>query len=73
LWPCQGGPLRVDTANLDLRRYIIFELKADRAEPEHLGKLSFYVTDVNDLLRRPDHGDQATIGGLLATDRDDIS
>ena len=58
--------------HLGLRRYIIFELKVGRAEPEHLGKLSFYVTVVDDLLRRPEHGDQATIGILLAADRDDI-
>ena len=58
--------------HLGLRRYIIFELKVGHAEPEHLGNLSFYVSVVDDLLRRPEHGDRATIGILLAADRDDV-
>lgn len=58
--------------HLGLRRYVVFELKVGRVEPEHLGKLSFYVNAVDDLLRRPEHGDGSSIGILLAADRDDI-
>jgi predicted nuclease of restriction endonuclease-like (RecB) superfamily len=58
--------------HLGLRRYIVFELKVGRVEPEHLGKLNFYVNAVDDLLRRPEHGDGSTIGILLAADRDDV-
>lgn len=58
--------------HLGLRRFIVLELKAGPAEPEHLGKLNFYVNAVDDLLRRPEHGDGSTIGILLAADRDDV-
>lgn len=36
--------------------YAVFELKVGRVEPEHLGKFSFYLNAVDDLLRRPEHG-----------------
>jgi predicted nuclease of restriction endonuclease-like (RecB) superfamily len=58
--------------HLGLRRFIVFELKVGPVEPEHLGKLSFYVTAVDDQLRRPEHGDGPTIGILLAGHRDDV-
>jgi YhcG PDDEXK nuclease domain len=58
--------------HLGLRRFVVFELKVGAAEPEHLGKLKFYVNAVDDLLRRPEHGDPATIGIMLAAHRDDI-
>ncbi len=59
--------------HLGLRRFIVFELKAVAAQPEHIGKLNFYVNVVDDLLRRPEHGDGSTIGILLAADRDDVA
>lgn len=59
--------------HLGLRRFIVFELKTVAAQPEHLGKLNFYVNAVDDLLRRPEHGDGSTIGILLAADRDDVA
>ena len=59
--------------HLGLRRFIVFELKSVAAEPEHIGKLNFYVNVVDDLLRRPEHGDATTIGILLAADRDDVA
>ena len=58
--------------HLGLRRFVVFELKIGHAEPEHIGKLNFYVNAVDDLLRKPEHGDGTTIGILLAADRDDI-
>lgn len=58
--------------HLGLRRFVVFELKVGQAEPEHIGKLNFYVNAVDDQLRRPEHGDGATIGILLAATRDDI-
>ncbi len=59
--------------HLGLRRFIVFELKSVAAQPEHIGKLNFYVNVVDDLLRRPEHGDGTTIGILLAADRDDVA
>lgn len=58
--------------HLGLRRYVVFELKVVPAAPEHLGKLNFYVNAIDDLMRRPEHGDGATIGILLAATRDDV-
>ena len=58
--------------HLGLRRFVIIELKIGTAEPEHLGQLAFYVNAADDLLRRPDRGDDPTIGILLVTDRDDV-
>ncbi len=58
--------------HLGLRRFVVFELKAGRAQPEHVGKLNFYVSAVDDLLRRPEHGDGPTIGILLAASRNDV-
>jgi len=40
--------------------------------PEHLGQLHFYVNVVDDLLRRPEHGDGPTIGILPAADRSGV-
>lgn len=57
--------------HLGLRRFVVFELKVGTVEPEHVGKLSFYVTAVDEALRRPDH-DGPTIGILLAGHRDDV-
>lgn len=58
--------------HLTLRRFVVFELKVTTVEPEHVGKLSFYVTAVDEALRRPEHGDGPTIGILLAGHRDDV-
>ena len=35
--------------HLGLRRFIVFELKSVAAEPEHIGKLNFYVNIIDDL------------------------
>jgi len=40
--------------------------------PRHLGTLNFDGNAVDDLLRRPEHGDGSTTGILLAADRDDV-
>ena len=59
--------------HLELRRFIVFELKAVAAEPEHIGKLNFYVNVVDDRLRKEQHGDRPTVGILLAAGRDDVA
>ena len=59
--------------HLELRRFVVFELKAVAAEPEHIGKLNFYVNVVDDRLRKSEHGDRPTIEILLAADRDDVA
>lgn len=49
--------------HLRLRCYVVIELKAGDFRPEHAGKLNFYLSAVDDLLRA-EH-DEPTIGLLL--------
>lgn len=49
--------------HLRLRCFLVLELKAGRFQPEHLGKLNFYLSAVDDLLRQPD--DAPSIGLIL--------
>jgi predicted nuclease of restriction endonuclease-like (RecB) superfamily len=55
-----------------LHRYVVFELKLGRFEPEYAGKLNFYVQLVDDHLRDQTH-DDPTLGMLLVVGRDDIT
>ena len=54
---------------LKLRCYVVIELKAGKFRPEHMGKLNFYLSAVDDLLRHPD--DRPSIGLVLCKDRED--
>jgi predicted nuclease of restriction endonuclease-like (RecB) superfamily len=49
--------------NLKLRCFVIIELKAGDFKPEYAGKLNFYVSAADDILRHRD--DKPTIGLLL--------
>lgn len=51
-----------------LKRYIVIELKTTAFEPEFIGKLNFYLTAVNQLVK--DVNDQNTIGILLCKNKD---
>lgn len=51
-----------------LKAYIIIELKAKEFEPEFVGKLNFYVSAINELVR--DSHDRPTIGILLCKGKD---
>jgi len=44
--------------HLKLRAYVVVDLKMKAFEPEFAGKMNFYLSAVNDLLRHPD--DQPT-------------
>jgi predicted nuclease of restriction endonuclease-like (RecB) superfamily len=55
-----------------LHRYVVFELKLGRFEPEYIGKLNFYVQLVDDHLRDRDR-DDPTLGMLLVVGRDDVT
>lgn len=54
--------------HLKLRCYFVVELKAGKFRPEHMGKLNFYLSAVDDLLRHAD--DQPSIGLVLCKDSD---
>ncbi len=56
--------------HLRLRRYIIFELKAGDFKPEHVGKLNFYVSAADDILRHAD--DKPTLGVLLCRTKNKV-
>ena len=47
---------------------VAFELKVDRFEPEHLGKLNFYLEALDRDLRKPH--ENPTIGVLLCASKD---
>lgn len=49
--------------NVNLRCFFVCELKAVELEPEHIGKLNFYLAIVDDILKAPD--DNPSIGLLL--------
>ncbi len=54
--------------HIKLRCYVVIELKAAEFIPEHAGKLNFYLSAVDDLLRR--EGDNPTIGLLLCAEKE---
>lgn len=56
--------------HLDLRCYVVIELKAGRFRPEYAGKLNFYLSAVDSLLKRPD--DNPSIGLILCRYKDKI-
>ncbi|WMP16743.1 PDDEXK nuclease domain-containing protein [Thiothrix lacustris] len=51
-----------------LHCHLVIELKITDFEPEHAGKLNFYIKAVDEQLRRP--GDEPTIGLLLCKNKD---
>ncbi|TFB59627.1 PDDEXK nuclease domain-containing protein [Cryobacterium sp. Sr3] len=50
-------------------RYVVIELKTGKFQPEHAGKLAFYVSLVDDRLRRDAHA--PTVGILICGDRNE--
>lgn len=56
--------------HLDLRCYIVIELKAGKFKPEYAGKLNFYLSAVDSQIKKPE--DNKTIGILLCKKKDRI-
>jgi len=56
--------------HLKLRAFVVIELKATSFIPEYAGKLSFYLSAANDLLKHPT--DNPTIGLLICKDKNDV-
>ena len=52
----------------NINGYATYELKATDFIPEYTGKLSFYLTAVNDLLKHP--ADNPSIGLLICKNKD---
>jgi len=53
-----------------LHCFVVIELKTGDFQPEHAGKLNFYIKAVDTLLRK--EGDQPTIGILLCKKKDKL-
>lgn len=53
--------------HIELRCYVVIDLKSGPFQPEHAGKMNFYLSAVDTLLRKP--GDQPTIGLILCRAR----
>jgi predicted nuclease of restriction endonuclease-like (RecB) superfamily len=49
--------------HIKLRAFVVVELKAGKFKPEYAGKMNFYLSAVDDLLRQP--GDNPSIGLIL--------
>ena len=73
-YPLQVGTreFRVDLLfyNLELRCYVVIELKTQQFEPEHTGKLGFYISAVDRALKK--ETDNSTIGILLTRGKDHL-
>ncbi len=57
--------------HLKLRCYVVLELKANKFKPEHAGKLNFYLSAVDDILKH--RSDNPTIGILLCRSKNKIT
>ncbi len=56
--------------NLNLRCYVVIELKTGEFKPEYAGQLNFYLSAVDGLLKKPE--DQPSIGLLLCKSKNDL-
>jgi len=57
--------------HLELRCYIVVELKASAFKPDYIGQLGFYVKAVDNTLKK--EYDKSTIGLLLCREKDKLS
>jgi len=56
--------------HLKLRAYVIIDLKMTAFRPEYAGKMNFYLSAVDDLLRHPD--DKPSIGIILCKTKNQV-
>ena len=56
--------------HLKLRCYIVIELKADKFKPDYAGKMNFYLSAVDDLLKHP--SDNSSIGLILCKSKNEV-
>ena len=57
--------------HLRLRCYVVIDLKMEEFKPEFAGKMTFYLSAIDDLLRHSD--DRASIGIILCKDRNAVT
>lgn len=56
--------------HLNLRAFVVVEIKSTKFKPEHTGQLGFYLAAVDDMFRK--EGDNRTIGILLCKSKSKI-
>ncbi|OJW50190.1 MAG: hypothetical protein BGO67_02360 [Alphaproteobacteria bacterium 41-28] len=56
--------------HVKLRCYVVIELKVGKFKPEYSGKLNFYLSAVDDLLKHPD--DNPSIGLILCKSKNNV-
>ena len=56
--------------HLKLRCYIVIDLKMTPFKPEYAGKMNFYLSAADDLLRHPD--DKPTLGNILCKAKNQV-
>lgn len=73
-YPIQVGDeeFRIDLLfyHLRLRCFVALDLKMGQFQPEHSGKMNFYLSAIDDLLRQP--GDQPSIGMVLCKSKNKV-
>lgn len=57
--------------HLKLKAYVVVELKTTGFKPEYIGKMNFYLSVVDDLIK--DENDNPTIGLILCKDKNKIT
>lgn len=57
--------------HLELRCFVVVELKNTSFKPEFIGQLGFYVTAIDEVVKK--ENDNPTIGLLLCKEKDKIS
>ncbi len=57
--------------HIDLRCYVVIELKAGAFKPEYAGQINFYLTAINRQVKRPD--DSPTIGLVLCKTKNTVT
>jgi hypothetical protein len=67
-----GEDFRIDLLfyHLKLRCFVVIDLKMGAFKPEYAGKMNFYLSAVDDLLRHP--ADQPSIGVILCKSRNAV-
>lgn len=56
--------------HLKLRSFIVIELKDSKFKPEHAGKMNFYLSAVDDLIKHP--SDNPSIGLILCKSKNNV-
>lgn len=56
--------------NLNLRCYVVIELKTGEFKPEYAGQLNFYLSAVDGIIKHPE--DNPSIGLLLCKSKNDL-